>query len=50
MAKYELLDKIGEEYLFGNIDDALDKAREIVGAQRQGKPPGAAPEVRRERN
>jgi SulP family sulfate permease len=49
MAKYELLDKFGEENLFGNIDDALNRAREIVGEHTQPKPATAVPEVQRER-
>jgi SulP family sulfate permease len=48
LAKYELLDKIGEENLFGNIDDALEKARDLVGAAPHPKPPTATPEVARE--
>ena len=49
MAKYELLDKFGEENLFGNIDDALNRARELVGEHTQPKPASAVPEVQRER-
>ena len=49
MAKYELLDKFGEENLFGNIDDALNRARELVGEHTQPKPATAVPEVERER-
>ena len=49
MAKYGLLDKVGEDNLFGNIDDALDAAREIVGAQPLPHPAEAEPEVARER-
>jgi hypothetical protein len=35
--------------MFGNIDDALDRARQIVGAQPKPHPPTAVPEVARER-
>lgn len=49
MAKYELLDKIRESNMFGNIDDALDRAREIVGQPHQPKPATAVAEVARER-
>ena len=49
MAKYGLLDKVGEENMFGNIDDALDAARAIVGAQPAPHPANAVPEVARER-
>jgi SulP family sulfate permease len=49
IAKYELLDKIGEDNMFGNIDDALNRARQIVGKHAQSKPATAVPEVARER-
>jgi len=48
MAKYELLDKFGEENMFENIDDALARARELVGARPHEKPPDAEPEVARQ--
>jgi len=32
MTEYGLVEKIGEENMFGNIDDALGRAREIVQA------------------
>jgi SulP family sulfate permease len=48
MAKYELLDKFGEENMFENIDDALACARELVGARPHEKPPDAEPEVARQ--
>lgn len=50
MTQYGLIDKIGEDNLFGNIDDALNRARELVGASPQPKPPAAIAEVARERN
>jgi sulfate permease, SulP family len=34
MGKYGLLEKIGEENLVGDIDEALERAREIMGRQR----------------
>lgn len=49
MTKYGLIDKVGEENLFGNIDDALDAARQIVGARPEPKPADAVAEVARER-
>lgn len=49
LARYGLLDKIGEAGLFGNIDDTLDAARELIGAAPQPHPGGAVPEVARER-
>ena len=49
LTKYKLIDKVGEENLFGNIDDALARAREIVGATPSPRPDSAQPEVARER-
>jgi SulP family sulfate permease len=49
MAKYGLLDKVGEANLFGNIDDALDAAREFVGAAPPPHPARAEPAGARER-
>lgn len=48
MMKYGLVDRIGEENLYGNIDDALNRAREILGQHTQPKPANAVPEVARE--
>ena len=47
--RYGLLDKFGEENMFGNIDDALDRARELIGAEPVPHPSQAQPEVARER-
>ena len=49
LARYGLLDKVGEANMFGNIDDALDRARAIVGAAPVPHPSDAQPEVARER-
>lgn len=49
MTRYGLLDKIGEDKLFGNIDDALNHARTLIGLPPVPKPPTAEPEVARER-
>jgi SulP family sulfate permease len=49
MTKYGLVEKIGVENLYGNIDDALNRAREIVGVPIKPKPSIAVPEVARER-
>lgn len=49
MMRYGLTDKIGEENMFGNIDDALNRAREILGLSPMPKPEAAVPEVARER-
>jgi SulP family sulfate permease len=48
LAKYGLLDRVGEENMFGNVDDALNRAREMEGVAQQEKPSGAIPEVARE--
>jgi len=48
LARYGLLDHFGEENLFGNIDDALNVARQIVGQQPQPRPADAVAEVARE--
>jgi sulfate permease, SulP family len=44
-----ILAEIGEDSLFGNIDDALNHARRVVGVPEQAAPAGAAPTVQRER-
>jgi len=49
LARYELIDKLGEPNLFGNIDDALDRARELVGAPPLPHPQMAVAEVARDR-
>lgn len=49
MTRYGLVDRIGRENLFGNIDDALECARGIVGAPSRPRPAGVEPEVARER-
>jgi sulfate permease, SulP family len=48
LAKSELLDRIGDENLFGNLDDALNRARAHLGLPLQPKPAWAEPTVRRE--
>jgi SulP family sulfate permease len=49
MTQYGLVDKIGLENMHGNIDDALNHARQIVGEPKQPRPTDALPEVKRER-
>lgn len=49
LAKYGLLDRVGEDNMFGNIDDALNRARQIEGYPPQPKPESAQPEVAREK-
>jgi SulP family sulfate permease len=43
-----VLDEIGDENLFGNVDDALDRARAYLGLAAAEHPAGATPTVRRE--
>jgi SulP family sulfate permease len=40
---------IGQENLFGNIDDALSRARQLLGAPAEPRPKGSTPTVERER-
>jgi SulP family sulfate permease len=44
----KLFDKIGEDNIFGNIDDALNRAREMLGVARVERPSSATPTVKRE--
>ncbi|MBS3944762.1 MAG: sulfate permease [Melioribacter sp.] len=48
MTQAGLLDLFGQENVFGNIDDALDRAREIIGLPKKGRPADFVPTVRRE--
>ncbi|HWR01160.1 MAG TPA: SulP family inorganic anion transporter [Chlorobaculum sp.] len=48
MQQYGLADEIGEENIFGNIDDALDRSRELLGLARIGRPTNFVPTVKRE--
>jgi sulfate permease, SulP family len=48
MTQYGLIDKIGLDNMYGNIDDALNHARHIVGQPLQPRPTGAVAEVKRE--
>lgn len=50
LEKAGFLDQIGEDYIYGNIDDALDKAREILGLPKLGRTPEFVPSVKRESN
>ena len=43
------MEAIGEENVFGNIDDALNRARRILGVPEEAAPPDAEPTVARER-
>ncbi len=48
MERAGLLDEIGVENTFGNIDDALNRAREYLGEPPVAPPPFAIPTVARE--
>ncbi|NTW52839.1 MAG: sulfate permease [Chlorobiaceae bacterium] len=48
MQQYGLESEIGEENIFGNIDDALDRSRELLGITRIGRPANFVPTVKRE--
>lgn len=44
-----LLRELGEDNLFGNLDDALNQARRLLGVAEQPAPEGVGPTVSRER-
>ncbi|HTK81763.1 MAG TPA: SulP family inorganic anion transporter [Bacteroidota bacterium] len=48
IAQSKMFYEIGEENIFGNVDDALDRAREIVGLPRIGRSGKFVPTVARE--
>lgn len=48
LTHYGLMDEIGEQNVFGNIDDALDRARELLGLPAEGRPKDFTPVVKRE--
>ncbi len=43
-----LLDEIGEAQIYGNVDDALNRARAELGMAAEPRPAGATPTVVRE--
>ena len=49
LARSGLLDEIGDEQTFGNVDDALNYARRRLGQPEEPPPPTAEPSVARER-
>ncbi len=49
LQQYDLYDEIGEEHIFGNIDDALDHARELLGLPKVGRQQNFMPSVQREK-
>ena len=48
MTQAGIYDLYGEENIHGNIDDALDRAREILGLPKIGRPKDFVPTVKRE--
>jgi len=50
MTQAGVLDLYGEDNILGNIDDALDKARELLGLAKLGRPTDFVPTVKRDKN
>lgn len=50
MTQAGIFDLYGEENIHGNIDDALDRAREILGLPKLGRPKDFVPTVRRDKD
>jgi SulP family sulfate permease len=48
LGRSDLLDEIGEDNIFGNLDDALNRARAELGEPPVEPPAGVTPTVRRE--
>jgi SulP family sulfate permease len=48
LVRSDILQEIGEKNLFGNIDDALNRARDHLGMSRVARPATATPTVARE--
>lgn len=48
LQQYGLYDRIGEENIFGNIDDALDRARDLLGLPKEGRRKNFVASVQRE--
>ncbi len=48
LTQYNIIDEVGEENIFGNIDDSLDRARILLGLAVVGRPKDFKPEVKRE--
>lgn len=49
MTQAGIFDLYGEENILGNIDDALDRAREILGLPKLGRPEDFVPTVKRDK-
>jgi SulP family sulfate permease len=48
LVRSDMLAELGEQNLFGNLDDALDRARQFLGLPEVPHPAGAVPTVARE--
>lgn len=48
MQQYGIYDDIGETNIFGHIDDALDRSRELLGLPKMGKQKDFVPSVQRD--
>jgi sulfate permease, SulP family len=48
LVRSDMLAELGEENLFGNVDDALNRARQYMGLPPMARPQGAVPTVARE--
>lgn len=48
MTQAGIYDLYGEENIHGNIDDALDRAREILGLLKIGRPRDFVPTLKRD--
>ena len=48
MTQAGIFDMYGEENILGNIDDALDRAREVIGIPKLGRPEDFVPTVKRD--
>jgi SulP family sulfate permease len=49
LGRSHLLDEIGEDAIFGNIDDALNRARTHLGLPEEPAPADVMPTVAREK-
>lgn len=48
LVRSDILETIGDENVFGNVDDALNRARDYLGLSRLARPERATPTVARE--
>jgi SulP family sulfate permease len=50
MTQAGIFDLYGEENIHGNIDDALDRAREVLSLPKLGRPKDFVPTVKRDKS